>query len=62
MKSARLYSIWAVIVLASLGIAQYRGWTLTRAETGRSNPRSVRDNPGAYRPIYSVPGRTLRGK
>jgi predicted MFS family arabinose efflux permease len=48
--------------LAVLGAAQYRGWSLTRANESRNNPRSVRDNPGAYRSSYYIPGRTLRGK
>lgn len=59
---ARIYTLWAVAVLALLGTAQYRGWSLTRASESRTNPRSVRDNPGAYRPTYFIPGRTLRGK
>lgn len=59
---ARTYTIWAVVVLAVLGSAQYRGWSLTRANESRNNPRSVRDNPGAYRSSYYIPGRTLRGK
>ena len=59
---ARIYTIWAVAVLAILGAAQYRGWSLTRANESRNNPRSIRDNPGAYRPLYYIPGRTLRGK
>ncbi len=59
---ARVYTIWAVAVLALLGTAQYRGWSFTRANELRNNPRSVRDNPGAYRSSYYIPGRTLRGK
>jgi hypothetical protein len=59
---ARIYTMWAVAVLALLGAAQYRGWSLTRANESRNNPRSVRDNPGAYRSSYYIPGRTLRGK
>jgi len=58
----RLYTFWIVAVLAVLGTAQYRGWTLTRSSESRSNPRSIRDNPGAYRSSYYIPGRTIRGK
>ncbi|MCA2982929.1 MAG: hypothetical protein ACK6DR_15800 [Gemmatimonas sp.] len=58
----RLYTVWLALVLALLGMAQYRGWTLTRANETRNDPRSVRDNPGAYRSSYYIPGRTLRGK
>jgi hypothetical protein len=58
----RLFTMWIAIVLMALGTAQYRGWTLTRANETRNNPRSIRDNPGAYRSSYYIPGRTLRGK
>ncbi|MBL0940742.1 MAG: hypothetical protein IBJ03_17750 [Gemmatimonadaceae bacterium] len=62
MFGARLYAMWALVVLGLLGTAQYRGWTLTSSNESRSNPRSIRDNPGAYRSSYYVPGRILRGK
>jgi hypothetical protein len=58
----RIYTVWLALVLALLGMAQYHGWTLTRANETRNDPRSVRDNPGAYRSSYYIPGRTLRGK
>ncbi len=59
---ARIYTLWAAAVIVLLGAAQYRGWSFTRTDESRNNPRSVRDNPGAYRPSYYIPGRTLRGK
>lgn len=62
MMAARAYAVWATVVLVMLGVAQYRGWTMTSVEKSKTNPRSVRDNPGAYRSTYYVPGRTLRGK
>lgn len=58
----RIYTVWVLAVVSLLGVAQYRGWTLSSASESRNNPRSVRDNPGAYRSSYYVPGRTLRGK
>jgi hypothetical protein len=62
MIAARVYTVWILAVVSVLGVAQYRGWTFTRSNETRNNPRSVRDNPGAYRSSYYVPGRTLRGK
>lgn len=62
MLGARVYAVWATAVLLLLGVAQYRGWTLTSSDESKTNPRSVRDNPGAYRSSYYGPGRTLRGK
>ncbi len=59
---ARIYTIWGVGVLLLLAVAQFRGWSLTSTNNGKTNPRSVRANPGAYRSPYYLPGRTLRGK
>lgn len=60
--SARLYTLWGVAVLLLLGTAQYRGWSFTSTAQGKTNPKSVRANPGAYRSPYYIPGRTMRGK
>ncbi len=59
---ARIYTIWGAAVLLLLAVAQYSGWSLTSTNNGKTNPRSVRANPGAYRSPYYLPGRTLRGK
>jgi hypothetical protein len=60
--SARLFAVWGCIVLAVLGVAQYRGWSFASSTQGKTNPTSVRANPGAYRSPYYIPGRTMRGK
>jgi hypothetical protein len=60
--SSRLYAVWGCAILIVLATAQYRGWTLSSSQQGKTNPTSVRANPGAYRSPYYVPGRTLRGK
>lgn len=57
-----LYALWGVAVLAGLGWAQATGWTFSAGRTAQVAPQSVRDNPGAYRSPYYVPGRILRGK
>lgn len=59
---AAMYTVWGVAVLVLLGAAQWQGWSITSASTTKTNPRSVRDNPGSYRSPYFIPGRTLRGK
>lgn len=59
---AALYAVWGVAVLMALGTAQWRGLSFTSATMAKTNPRSVRDNPGSYRSPYFIPGRTLRGK
>ena len=47
-----LYLAYGLIVLALAGVAEYRGWSLTSLNEVNDVPRSVRDNPGAYRSIY----------
>ena len=60
--TARFYTLWGAAVLLLLGTAQYKGWSLSSSTQGRTNPTSVRANPGAYRSPYYIPGRTMRGK
>lgn len=62
MAHAR-YLLFGLLVVGAFGAAQYRGWSLLRTNEVRNVPRTVRDNPGAYRPLYSgSTGRYLRGK
>ena len=56
------YLLYCVAVLGLLGVADYRGWSLTRATRVDNVPRSIRDNPGAYRPIYGGIPRYPGGK
>jgi hypothetical protein len=56
------YVVYGSALLALLAVAEYRGWSLLRTSETRNVPRSVRDNPGAYRSPYVGGGRILRGK
>jgi hypothetical protein len=47
-----LYIIYGVIVLGTLTMAEYRGWSLNSVDEVKNVPRSVRDNPGSYRSVY----------
>lgn len=49
----RLYLAYGLLVLAALAMSGYRGWTLLPVNQLRNVPRSVRDNPGSYRSVYS---------
>jgi hypothetical protein len=46
------YLLYGVLVLGLASLADYRGWGLMRATRVENVPRSIRDNPGAYRPVY----------
>jgi hypothetical protein len=48
-----LYVIYGAAVLLGLGVAQYQGWSLATVNEVKNVPRSVRDNPGSYRSVYS---------
>jgi len=48
-----LYVLYGMAVLVGLSVAEYQGWSLTRISEVKNVPRSVRDNPGSYRSVYS---------
>jgi hypothetical protein len=48
----RLYLMYGLAVIGLMATAQYRGWSLTQVNETRVLPKSVRDNPGSYRPVY----------
>jgi hypothetical protein len=58
----RGYLLYGMTVLSLLGWAEYRGWSPFGPARPGAVPRSVRDNPGAYRPHYSGGGRYSGGK
>ena len=64
MSLRMLYGLFGVAVLLVLGTAELRGWSLTKTTEVLNVPRTVRENPGSYRPayLYTGSGRYLRGK
>jgi hypothetical protein len=49
----RLYVLYGLFVVGMMGTAEYRGWHLfTALNEARIVPKTVRDNPGSYRPVY----------
>jgi hypothetical protein len=51
-----------VLVLGMTGMAEYNGWSLTRINQVENIPKTVRDNPGAYRSTYGYYHRYIGGK
>jgi hypothetical protein len=49
----KLYLFYGLLIVGTTGYAQYRGWSLDRMNQLKNVPKSVRDNPGSYRSIYS---------
>ena len=57
-----LYAIYGVLVLGLAGFSQYEGWSLARVNEVKNIPKTVRDNPGAYRSHYAGYYRYSGGK
>ena len=57
-----LYLIFGLLLLGSAGYADYRGMSLLRPTELKNVPRSIRDNPGAYRSLYRGSNRYFGGK
>lgn len=49
----KLYFVYGLVVLATLSAGEYRGYSFSSVNQVRNVPRSVRDNPGSYRSVYS---------
>ena len=53
MNLRSLFSIYGLLIYSFVGYSQYRGWSFDRADEVKNVPRTVRDNPGAWRSHYS---------
>ncbi len=47
------YTLYGILLLLGAGYAEYRGFSMSRVNEVKNVPKSVRDNPGAYRSVYS---------
>ncbi len=47
-----LFLLYGLAVLMFTGFAEYRGMSFTKINELRNVPKTVRDNPGAYRSHY----------
>ncbi len=62
MTSHPFYLAYGMMLLGLAGMAGYRGWTVMPLNQGNHLPRTVRDNPGAYRSTYGGYSRYSGGK
>jgi hypothetical protein len=58
----RLYGAYGAMLTMLAGYMGYKGFMFNRADEVRGIPRTVRDNPGSYRTIYSNYSRYTGGK
>ena len=57
-----IYSGFGLLLLWLTGFSQYRGWSSLGVNEVKNVPKSIRDNPGAYRAHYSQYPRYIGGK
>jgi hypothetical protein len=56
------FVIYGVLLLTLTSVAEYRGWSWSSVNQQRVLPKSIRDNPGAYRSSYGGYSRYIGGK
>jgi len=59
---ARFFHIYSLGVLMLLCFGHWYGWARPDADRLKDVPRSVRDNPGSYRSIYTQNMHYVGGK
>ena len=57
-----LYLVYGLALLVLVSLAEYRGWSFTSINEVKNVPKSVRDNPGAYRSHFLYYPRHVGGK
>jgi hypothetical protein len=57
-----LFLIYGVMMIGLSSFANYRGWSFSRINEQKVLPKSIRDNPGAYRSTYGGFSRYSGGK
>jgi len=57
-----LFVIYGALLLTLTSVAEYRGWSWSNINQQRVLPKSIRDNPGAYRSSYGGYSRYIGGK
>ena len=56
------YLIYGLLLLTGVTLAEFRGWGLSSVDQVKNVPKTVRDNPGAYRSHYGFYPRYVGGK
>jgi len=62
LRSHPVFLLYGIVVIGLLAFAQYRGFTMSRVNEQKVVPKTVRDNPGAYRSHYGFYPRYIGGK
>jgi hypothetical protein len=56
------FLVYGVMLIGLASFGHYRGWSFSRINEQKVLPKSIRDNPGAYRSTYGGYSRYIGGK
>ena len=62
MLNNPLFLVYGVFLLGLTGYTEYRGWSFASVNQQKVLPKTIRDNPGAYRSTYGGYTRYIGGK
>jgi hypothetical protein len=62
MRRGLIYLVFGLLTSGGALAADRDGWLTSRPDVLRNVPRSIRDNPGAYRALYNGSPRFFGGK
>jgi hypothetical protein len=57
-----LFLLYGLLLLGTTGYLEYTGKSFDRVNQQKVSPKSIRDNPGAYRSAYGGYSRYIGGK
>ena len=49
----KVYMVYGLMVLGLFATSEYQGWSMMPVNQLKNVPKSIRDNPGAYRSHYA---------
>ncbi len=58
----KFYLVFGLALVLGLAVTHFRGWTFTSVDEVKKVPKSVRNNPGAYRSHYRTHVHYFGGK
>jgi hypothetical protein len=56
------FLLYSALLFGGATYAEYQGWSFTKVNQVNDVPKTIRDNPGAYRSHYSYYPRYTGGK
>jgi hypothetical protein len=62
LRANPLFLLYGILLIGASTFGEYRGFSFSRISQQKVLPKSIRDNPGAYRSTYGGFSRYIGGK